>query len=203
VELLVKLLVAIFGKLLADDLKAWFPRLTELLINRAVRQLPCDLQERYAEEWRAFVAEIPGEMGKLLCAFGFLWAGWRLSTELRIKTVGISTSSINQQNVRNIVLPEVQAKVAKPSVTQAYLSSSVVIPVDEDSFLGACPKCGRRVGCFDPTSDANGHYSHLLKYLNPNTSVEIRCAIDGDFVVKVKDLDFFTDVVLGLDGNAQ
>jgi hypothetical protein len=74
-DFLIKVLAAIIGRILADDLKAWSPCLTEGLINLAVRRLPPDLQERYAEEWRAHIADTPGEIGKLFCAAGFLWAG--------------------------------------------------------------------------------------------------------------------------------
>src|SRR5207247_5872285 len=71
-------------RVLADDVKAWCPCLTDGLINLAVRRLPQDLQERYVEEWRAHIAEIPGEIGKLFCAIGLLWAGWRVWEALRI-----------------------------------------------------------------------------------------------------------------------
>jgi hypothetical protein len=81
-DFLTKVLAAIIGRILADDLKAWSPCLTEGLINLAVRRLPSDLKERYAEEWRAHIADTPGEIGKLFCAAGFLWAGLRVEESL-------------------------------------------------------------------------------------------------------------------------
>ena len=83
-DFLSKVLAAMFGRILADDLKAWCPSVTEHLIDLAVRRLPQDLKKRYAEEWRAHIAEIPGEISKLFCAIGFVWAGWRVWEALRI-----------------------------------------------------------------------------------------------------------------------
>jgi hypothetical protein len=84
-DFLTKVLAAMLGRFLADDLKAWCPFLTDSLINLAVRRLPSDLQDRYVEEWRAHIADTPGEIGKLFCAAGFLWAGWRVWEAFKIK----------------------------------------------------------------------------------------------------------------------
>jgi hypothetical protein len=77
-DFLSRVLAAMLGRVLADDLRAWFPSLTEFLIDLAVRRLRKHLRERYAEEWRAYLTEIPGETSKLFCAAGFLLAGWRV-----------------------------------------------------------------------------------------------------------------------------
>jgi hypothetical protein len=86
-DFLTKVLAAMVGRILADDLRAWFPSLTDGLINLAVRRLPSDLQERYSEEWRAHIADTPGEIGKLFCATGFLWAGCRVEESLWIESL--------------------------------------------------------------------------------------------------------------------
>ncbi len=78
-------LLAVLGsfvsKLLADEFKAWTPWLTRRLIDRSALKLPLELQERYREEWSSHVEEVPGQVGKLLVAAGFLTAarGIRLS----------------------------------------------------------------------------------------------------------------------------
>jgi hypothetical protein len=82
---LMKVLAAALGRFLADELKEWCPSLTDSLIKLAVRRLPQDLQERYAEEWRAHIVDTPGEIGKLVCAIGILWAGWRIWEALRVE----------------------------------------------------------------------------------------------------------------------
>lgn len=53
------ILVAAFSRLLADEGKAWLPHLTEYLVQRAVSRAPLEQQERFAEEWRAHLNEIP------------------------------------------------------------------------------------------------------------------------------------------------
>ena len=49
-------LIAVVGnalsKLLADDAKAWLPKIVEHLVRRAVKKLPGAFQERFEEEWR-------------------------------------------------------------------------------------------------------------------------------------------------------
>lgn len=64
--------VAVFGsalsRLLADDFRAWVPRLIEFLIRRAVSNLPEDGRERMDEEWRSHVNDIPGDLWKIAVA---------------------------------------------------------------------------------------------------------------------------------------
>ncbi|WGJ13439.1 sugar transferase [Methylocapsa sp. D3K7] len=63
---------------LADEFKAWTPRLINTIIRCAVRQLPENQRERFAEEWQSHVDQIPGEIWKLKEAFGFLLASWNM-----------------------------------------------------------------------------------------------------------------------------
>jgi hypothetical protein len=67
---------------LADEFKAWTPRLIRYFIQRAVRQLPESQRKRFTEEWQSHVDEIPGEVGKLVVAFGFLRASSKMSRGL-------------------------------------------------------------------------------------------------------------------------
>ena len=66
------LIGAILVALFTDEFKAWRPWLTERLVARAVRNLPHAKRERYAEEWPSYIAEIPGEFGKLIAALDIL-----------------------------------------------------------------------------------------------------------------------------------
>jgi hypothetical protein len=70
---------AFLGKLLADEFKAWFPWIAERILQCAVRGLPENQRVRYSEEWRSHLNETPGEIGKSVCALGFLRAGWKMS----------------------------------------------------------------------------------------------------------------------------
>src|ERR1700730_5800423 len=77
--LLCTVLIGVIIRLLADESKAWLPWITEQLIRRAVKTLPESQRERYGEEWRSYLNEAPGEIGKLVSGLGFLRASWKMS----------------------------------------------------------------------------------------------------------------------------
>jgi hypothetical protein len=80
-------LAGVFGaalsRVLSDEFKAWNPWIVERLIRLAERKLPEEYRERLSEEWRSHIDEIPGDLGKLLTACGFLQA----STKIRGATM--------------------------------------------------------------------------------------------------------------------
>jgi hypothetical protein len=76
------ILATAVSRQLADEFKAWTPRLIKYFIQRAVRQLPESQRKRFTEEWQSHVDEIPGEVGKLIVAFGFLRASSKMSRGL-------------------------------------------------------------------------------------------------------------------------
>lgn len=85
-ELIAVLIFAVLGILgaaisrqVTDEFKAWAPWFIRRIIERAVRNSPEHKRERLAEEWPSYVDEIPGDIGKLIVAFGFLSASWKLS----------------------------------------------------------------------------------------------------------------------------
>ena len=65
---------AAISRQMTDEFKAWMPWLISFIIDRAVRMLPESQRERFAEEWRSHVIEIPGDAGKLIVALGFFVA---------------------------------------------------------------------------------------------------------------------------------
>lgn len=79
VAALLAVFLAFLTKLFADEFRAWLPLVTEQMTRAAVRTLPADQRERYREEWRSHLNEIPGEIGKLVATLGFFWAGWKMS----------------------------------------------------------------------------------------------------------------------------
>jgi hypothetical protein len=81
---------------LADEFKAWTPRLIKYFIQRAVRQLPESQRERFTEEWQSHVDEIPGEVGKLVVAFGFLRASSNMSRGLTDATPDMSGQNLKR-----------------------------------------------------------------------------------------------------------
>ena len=68
--LVVTFLVAVLARLVADDIKAWLPKITDRLVERAVKRLPGSERERFAEEWRSHVNDTPGDVSKLFVAAG-------------------------------------------------------------------------------------------------------------------------------------
>jgi hypothetical protein len=70
--ILVMVVAPAVSRQLSDEAKAWVPWLIRRLVQHAVRKLPVDERERFAEEWPAVVNEIPGDVGKLIFAMRLL-----------------------------------------------------------------------------------------------------------------------------------
>lgn len=87
----------VFSRLLTDEFKAWIPGIIRVVIRRAVVQLPSAQQERFEEEWQSHVNEVPGDIGKLIVAVGFLMAACKMTSGLKAGraplTVLLKTSS--------------------------------------------------------------------------------------------------------------
>jgi lipopolysaccharide/colanic/teichoic acid biosynthesis glycosyltransferase len=71
---LLAVFIAIVGRLMADEVKAWFRWLHKRIRRRAVAKLPGEYRERYDEEWEGGLEEIPGELFKLIYSIGLLRA---------------------------------------------------------------------------------------------------------------------------------
>jgi lipopolysaccharide/colanic/teichoic acid biosynthesis glycosyltransferase len=72
--LLVTVLIAVGGRFMADEVKAWFAWLHGKLRRAAVSLLPKKCRERYDEEWGSGLEECPGEIFKLIYSIGLLVA---------------------------------------------------------------------------------------------------------------------------------
>lgn len=62
------ILAMVISQLLADEFKAWIPRLTKWLIDRAIRQLQPMDRNRYEEEWQSHINELPGQVSQIITA---------------------------------------------------------------------------------------------------------------------------------------
>jgi len=90
------LLGAVISRLVTDEVKAWIP----WIIDRAVSMLPKDRRERFAEEWSSHVDEIPGDIGKLAAALGFIVAssvvaGTPVTTRKRIFDIAAGVAALS------------------------------------------------------------------------------------------------------------
>jgi len=72
--LVLALFIAIVGRLMADEIKAWSGWLHESLRRKAVAKLPTEYRDRYDEEWAGGIEEAPGEIFKLIYSLGLLRA---------------------------------------------------------------------------------------------------------------------------------
>ncbi|HZV86491.1 MAG TPA: hypothetical protein VFF95_03020 [Candidatus Binatus sp.] len=75
----VSILTAALSRILAEEMGAWNPSIIRGLIKLAVGRLPEGRRERFQEEWQSHVNEVPGQIGKLLVAVGFLLAAYKLA----------------------------------------------------------------------------------------------------------------------------
>lgn len=71
--------LAVLVKLAADEFKAWTPSIVCRLISLAVRLLPEGERARWQEEWHSHIADIPGEVSKVICALSLLVAARKMS----------------------------------------------------------------------------------------------------------------------------
>jgi hypothetical protein len=76
--ILVPLALAVVGILIADEIKAWLPTITEWLLNFAVKSLPEAERERCLEEWSADLQSFPEGAVKCLRAFDLSRASMRI-----------------------------------------------------------------------------------------------------------------------------
>jgi hypothetical protein len=70
------LALSVLGKLLADEIKAWRPKIGDVMIKCAASQLLPFQRERYIEQWRCDLEEIPGDLSKLYFAVDLIRGTW-------------------------------------------------------------------------------------------------------------------------------
>lgn len=71
-------ITAAFSRILAEEIGDWSSWAIHRLIRNAIVWLPENLRERFAEEWQSHVNDVPGRIGKLCLAVGFLTASYRM-----------------------------------------------------------------------------------------------------------------------------
>ncbi len=96
---IVSVLIAALSRTVAEEIEAWNPLVIRGLIKLAVGRLPEGQRERFDEEWQSHVSEVPGKVGKLLVAAGFLFASHKMAlTGRRNRVIDSVSSSLAQVN---------------------------------------------------------------------------------------------------------
>jgi hypothetical protein len=80
----------ILVKVVADEFKAWNPRLTSYLLADAVRRLPLEERERYEEEWKRNLEDIPGDLSRVCYVLSLSRAASRIRGLISAKETRIS-----------------------------------------------------------------------------------------------------------------
>jgi hypothetical protein len=122
------LLGAAFSRQLTDEFKAWTPWFIERAVRLAIDRLPQELRERFGEEWRSVINDTPGEIGKILVAFG-----------LRLAAAQISMESAQESREENVPL-----EVLKKDFTELFTNGN--IPLRQLAI-----KWRQSFGHFDPS----------------------------------------------------
>ncbi len=81
-ELVISIIVAIFVAVLISETYAWLPKISKLILHRAVRRLDPKDQERYLTEWNANLEDLPNTLVKLVHAISHYVAADRIRTEI-------------------------------------------------------------------------------------------------------------------------
>jgi hypothetical protein len=93
------ILGAIALNLIASELFAWGPRLSECLMRHAVRRLAPEIQERMQEEWAGHLQTIPPGLWRVVAAEGFYLATHQINVALRVRERQEAEENTRQEKV--------------------------------------------------------------------------------------------------------
>jgi hypothetical protein len=78
----VGILAAVLNRLSGGALRTWIPWFTQRLLDLAIKRLPEDQRERFAEEWASHINDMPGDVGKIAFASGCVSAAHEMASLL-------------------------------------------------------------------------------------------------------------------------
>jgi len=138
--------VAIVGRFMADEVKAWACWLHETLRRSAVKKLPAECRYRYDEEWESGLHEIPGEIFRLIYSLGLLRAAAGIRNTAT-KGLGARRAFAVLKRLSDLALSGVALFVLSPLM----LGAAIAIKIDSDgpSFYSSARvgKKGRTFQC--------------------------------------------------------
>ncbi len=94
---LVRFVLNVLARIVADELTSWCPSFAARLIRGASKFLPPDEQGRYLEEWTAAVEDLPGKWSKLFFALDLYRAAFHMRTP---HIQPLSVGSLRAKSVR-------------------------------------------------------------------------------------------------------
>ena len=81
---MIDFLIGLFGNMLAGELAAWIPRLADKIISCSARKLSPNHKERMLEEWRALLADTPGDFFKVITAISLFRSRYKIRDECQV-----------------------------------------------------------------------------------------------------------------------
>jgi lipopolysaccharide/colanic/teichoic acid biosynthesis glycosyltransferase len=145
--LLLALFIAVVGQFMADEVKAWFGWLHQKVRRMAVVKLPPERRERYDEEWESGLAEIPGDIFRLIYSIGLLRAAIGIRNVALKSAANSETPYALQKRVVDIVFSGLVLIFLMP------LLAAIAIAIKLDSsgpafyITGRIGKKGRLIQC--------------------------------------------------------
>jgi len=120
------LVAAAASRLIAGEIEAWLPTVTDWALQRALCALADD-QERYGEEWSGYLDAIPGRLSRLIVAFDLLL---RAAPGVRLAQVSALQRSA-QDGLRTLAAGFERLALLEPAIrgldeTMAILQSDLV-----------------------------------------------------------------------------
>jgi hypothetical protein len=112
--------------------------MTQRTVDLAVRFLPQDQRERFREEWLGHVSEIPGDVGKLVVALGFVHAGFGIRLEhCEQEEVALSEYSpwVPEREAMMGLLPEPEGR-SRAFITSVIVNFLVIVLVLGIGLMG-------------------------------------------------------------------
>jgi hypothetical protein len=131
---LLALLIAIVGRFMADEVKAWFGWLHRKLRRIAVAKLPEECRERYEEEWESGLNEIPGEIFKLIYSLGLLRAALGVRKVALESFVYSRTFFATLKRATDIVLSTLFLILLSPVILSLVVALKIDSPPDPVIF---------------------------------------------------------------------
>ncbi|WP_162601842.1 sugar transferase [Occallatibacter savannae] len=122
------LFLAVLGRFLSDEIKAWSGWLSKKIRGIAVTRLPENLRERYQEEWEGGIEEIPGEIFRLLYSVGLLKAASGIRHSARANSVISETSLPFSKRLMDVALASVVLVFYAPFLTLVALAIKLESP---------------------------------------------------------------------------